>query len=73
MGGPGSIAAWAVEAQPRAQRDHVHMTVSGYAQLGESFAMDLMHAYDEWRADKKLPPTFAPRTWGDAHYLGYVR
>ena len=73
MGGPGSIAAWAVEAQPRAQRDRVHMTASGYAQLGESFATDLMRAYDEWRADKKLPPTFAPRTWGDARYLGYVR
>jgi uncharacterized protein len=73
MGGPGSIAAWAVEAQPRAQRDRVHMTASGYAQLGASFATDLMRAYDTWRADKKLPPTFAPRTWGDSSYLEYSR
>jgi lysophospholipase L1-like esterase len=66
MGGPGSIAAWATESEPRALRDRIHLTRSGYAQLGMSFAGDLLRAYDEWRAEHGLLPTRAPRTWGAA-------
>jgi lysophospholipase L1-like esterase len=55
MGGPGSIAAWATEPEPRARRDRVHLTRTGYAQLGESFAEDLMRAYDQWRTERGLP------------------
>jgi lysophospholipase L1-like esterase len=62
MGGPGSIVAWAAEPDPRASRDHVHLTRSGYAQLGTSLADDLLHAYDDWRAEQRLPPTVARRT-----------
>ncbi|MGD0526329.1 MAG: GDSL-type esterase/lipase family protein [Polyangiaceae bacterium] len=69
MGGPGSIAAWASEHDQRAQGDHVHLTRRGYAEVATSFAGDLMHAYDEWRAVRGLPPTSAPptpppQTWG---------
>ena len=64
MGGPGSIVSWATEPESRAQGDRVHLTRSGYAQVASSFAGDLMHAYDEWRAERGLPPTSAPRTWG---------
>jgi lysophospholipase L1-like esterase len=66
MGGPGSIVAWAAEAEPRAGRDRVHLTRTGYAQLATAFASDLMRAYDDWRAEKGLSPTGAPRTWGMA-------
>jgi hypothetical protein len=66
MGGPGSIVAWAAEPEPRAGRDRIHLTRTGYAQLATTFAGDLMRAYDEWRAEKGLPPTSAPRTWGVA-------
>jgi lysophospholipase L1-like esterase len=65
MGGPGSIAAWAVGPEPRALRDRVHLTRSGYAQLATSFATDLMRAYDEWRVERGLSPA-APKTWGVA-------
>ena len=50
MGGPGSIIAWAAEVPPRAQADRVHLTLSGYAQVGTAFATDLIHAYDGWRS-----------------------
>jgi lysophospholipase L1-like esterase len=50
MGGSGSMAAWASEASPRAQVDRVHLTASGYAQIGASFASDVLHAYDAWRS-----------------------
>jgi lysophospholipase L1-like esterase len=66
MGGPGSIMAWAVEPEPRARRDRVHLAPSGYAQLAMAFTTDLMRAYDEWRAAKGLPPTLASKTWGVA-------
>jgi lysophospholipase L1-like esterase len=66
MGGPGSIAAWAAEPEPRAQRDRMHLTRSGYAQVGTSFADDLLHGYDAWRAERGLKPGTAPRTWGVA-------
>jgi lysophospholipase L1-like esterase len=64
MGGPGSIVTWAVEPESRAQGDRVHLTRNGYAYLATAFAADLLHAYDEWRAERGLPPTSAPRTWG---------
>jgi lysophospholipase L1-like esterase len=66
MGGPGSIVAWAVEPESRAGRDRIHLTRNGYAYLGAAFAGDLTHAYEEWRAQRGLPPTGAPRTWGVA-------
>jgi lysophospholipase L1-like esterase len=56
MGGPGGIVVWAAEPEPRASRDHVHLTRSGYAQLATSFADDLQRAYDAWRAERGLPP-----------------
>ena len=57
MGGEGAIAAWAVEEPPRAQRDRVHLTRDGYAQLGSTFASDLMRAYAGWRRETGLPPS----------------
>ncbi len=59
MGGEGSIATWAQEDPPRAQKDRVHLTREGYAQLGSSFASDLMRAYTAWRRESGLPPTRA--------------
>lgn len=64
MGGPGSMIAWAVEPESRGGRDRIHLTRSGYAFLGAAFAGDLLRAYDEWRAQRGLPPTSAPHTWG---------
>jgi lysophospholipase L1-like esterase len=52
MGGSGSMVRWASEADPRAKFDHVHLTKSGYTQLGTSFATDLLHAYDAWKAQR---------------------
>jgi lysophospholipase L1-like esterase len=80
MGGPGSMAQWASEADARGGRDRVHLTRTGYAQLATSFATDLMRAYDDWRAEHGLAPGAAPaplpaphslrrehaRTWGTA-------
>lgn len=60
MGGEGTVAAWASEEPPRAQRDRVHLTRDGYAQLGSSFASDVMRAYAAWRKEAGLPPTTAP-------------
>lgn len=57
MGGDGAIASWATEDPPRAQRDRVHLTRDGYAQLGMSFASDLMRAYSGWRRDAGLAPS----------------
>jgi lysophospholipase L1-like esterase len=48
MGGPGSMAAWASEADPRAQGDRVHMTGRGYAALATSFVNDFLSAYEAW-------------------------
>ncbi|HEX3770591.1 MAG TPA: GDSL-type esterase/lipase family protein [Polyangiaceae bacterium] len=63
MGGPGSMAAWAAEPTPRAQQDRMHLTRAGYTQVGTSFATDVLHAYDEWRAETGLPPTGAEKAW----------
>ena len=34
----------------------MHLTRTGYAQVGTSLATDLLRAYDEWRAEMGLPP-----------------
>lgn len=60
MGGEGTVAAWAAEDPPRAQKDRVHLTREGYAQLGSSFASDVMRGYAAWRKDSGLPPTSGP-------------
>jgi lysophospholipase L1-like esterase len=60
MGGSGSIAAWAAEVPPRAQKDRVHLTRDGYAQVGATFASDLLRAYAAWRREQGLPPSPAP-------------
>jgi hypothetical protein len=59
MGGEGTVAGWAQEDPPRAQKDRVHLTREGYAQLGSSFASDMMRAYTGWRREQGLPPTTA--------------
>ncbi len=66
MGGPGTIAAWASEAEPRALRDRVHLSRDGYAQVAMRFSDDLLRAYDDWRFDHGLPRANAPKTWGVA-------
>lgn len=55
MGGEGVIAAWSLEDPPRAQKDRVHLTRDGYAQLGASFASDVMRAYAAWRIERGAP------------------
>lgn len=62
MGGEGTVAGWALEDPPRAQKDRVHLTRDGYAQLGSSFASDVMRAYTVWRRESGLPPTTAPKS-----------
>jgi lysophospholipase L1-like esterase len=62
MGGEGTVAGWAAEDPPRAQKDRVHLTREGYAQLGSSFASDVMRAYATYRREQGLPPTSAPRS-----------
>ena len=59
MGGEGTVAGWAQEDPPRAQKDRVHLTRDGYAQLGSSFASDVMRGYAAWRREQGLPPTTA--------------
>jgi lysophospholipase L1-like esterase len=54
MGGAGSITAWAAEQDPRASWDHVHLKRSGYAQLANGLAADILHAYDSWRSSRQL-------------------
>ncbi len=66
MGGPGSMASWAEEPEPRAQGDRVHLTRIGYAQVGTALATDVLRAYDAWRAEMGLPPTGAEKTWNVA-------
>ncbi len=60
MGGPGTIAVWADADPPRAQRDRTHLTRDGYAQLGNSFATDVLAAYGAWRVENGLLPTKSP-------------
>jgi lysophospholipase L1-like esterase len=61
MGGEGSIAQWAAEATPRAQKDRCHLTRDGYAQVGSSFASDLMRAYAGFRKEAGLPAVPPPK------------
>jgi lysophospholipase L1-like esterase len=56
MGGPGSMTAWAAEAPPRGNKDHVHLTRDGYVQLGTTVANDVVRAYVAWRAETGRPP-----------------
>jgi lysophospholipase L1-like esterase len=60
MGGPGTIAKWFEEPEPRAQKDRVHLTRLGYQKLGTTFAGKLLEAYAAWRAEKGLAPVAAP-------------
>ena len=60
MGGPGTIAKWFEEPEPRAQKDRVHLSRLGYQQLGTTFAGKLLEAYAAWRAEKGLPPVKGP-------------
>ena len=60
MGGEGTIAGWSAEDPPRAQKDRVHLTREGYAQLGASFASDVMRAYSAWRKENGLPLAIVP-------------
>lgn len=59
MGGPGSMASWASEPEPRGSHDRVHLMRTGYVQLASAFASDLTHAYDEWRGRHGLAPASA--------------
>ncbi len=61
MGGEGTVARWAEEKPPRAQKDRVHLAREGYAQLGSSFASDMLRAYSTWRRERGLSPV-TPRT-----------
>jgi lysophospholipase L1-like esterase len=54
MGGPGTIAQWAEEPQPRANRDRVHLTREGYSQLGNAVATELVRGYGVWRSETGL-------------------
>jgi hypothetical protein len=49
MGGPGSMAGWALEAPPRAMLDRTHLSRQGYAELGDALASDLVRAYETYR------------------------
>jgi|CZKU01.1.fsa_nt_gi lysophospholipase L1-like esterase len=66
MGGAGSVAVWAAEPEPRARKDRVHLTARGYAQIATSFAADLLHAYDQWRAARASSPAVAARAPDEA-------
>jgi lysophospholipase L1-like esterase len=61
MGGPGTIAEWAEEPQPRAGRDRVHLTREGYSQLGNAVAGELIRGYAQWRSDSDTQPP--PSAW----------
>jgi hypothetical protein len=53
MGGEGTIAHWAEEDPPRAQKDRVHYTRESYETLGQLQVTELLAAYDAWRKDAK--------------------
>jgi lysophospholipase L1-like esterase len=60
MGGPGSIAGWALEAPPRAMLDRTHLSRQGYAELGDALAAELVRAYETYRAGSVKPASAAP-------------
>jgi lysophospholipase L1-like esterase len=45
IGGPGTIELWSREEPPRAQRDHVHYTWTGYQAWGQALADEIFAAY----------------------------
>jgi len=55
MGGPGSIAGWAMEAPPRAMLDRTHLSRQGYSELGQAIAGEILRAYDTFRAASGMP------------------
>lgn len=55
MGGPGAMARWAAMGYPLGQKDRVHLTREGYAQLASAFVGDLLRAYDTWRSRGASP------------------
>lgn len=59
MGGEGTIANWALEEPPRAQKDRVHLARDGYAQLGATFVADFLRGYAQFRTEKGLAPSRA--------------
>jgi len=60
MGGPGSIAGWAMEDPPRAMLDRTHLSRQGYADLGGVVARDLVQAYEAYRSTKPALPAPLP-------------
>jgi lysophospholipase L1-like esterase len=61
MGGPGTIAGWALEDPPRAALDRTHLSRRGYAELGDALADGLVHVYDAYKTSAPpLPPRAAP-------------
>ena len=66
MGGPGTIAQWAEEPQPRAARDRVHLSREGYSQLGNAVAADLIRDYGTWRTEAGLVPVESASARADA-------
>jgi lysophospholipase L1-like esterase len=55
MGGAGSMALWASEAEPRAMKDRTHLSANGYAQVAQSLAADFLRAYDERGRPASVP------------------
>ena len=55
MGGDGSIASWALEDPPRAQKDRVHLTREGYTEMGSAFGSDLLRAFADYKAARAAP------------------
>ena len=49
MGAGDAIGRWASESPPRARRDLVHLTRSGYAFLADALVHDVLSAYDDWK------------------------
>ncbi|MGA2450335.1 MAG: GDSL-type esterase/lipase family protein [Polyangiaceae bacterium] len=64
MGGAGAIIRWATEVEPRAGSDRVHLTRSGYAELGRAFAEDAISAYEAWRQREGFGPVKRPEAVG---------
>lgn len=64
MGGPGSIAGWALEAPPRAMLDRTHLSRQGYAELADALATELVRAYEVSRGadpSQAVARTLLPR------------
>jgi lysophospholipase L1-like esterase len=55
MGGDGTIAHWAEEEVPRAQKDRTHYTRESYETLGTLQVTELLSAYDGWKKTTPVP------------------